>query len=70
MEDDVIGEDLNSYAIDLLDQGTKEDDLTKVRIGRILHLVAKAIQHGQVESLGRQVEWWARGNLGNGNAST
>ena len=47
----------------LLDKGTRENDVTKVRIGRILQIVTQAIQRDQVESLGRQVEWWARGNL-------
>ena len=63
MDENLICEDLNSYASILLDKGTRENDVTKVRIGRILQTLAQAIQRDQVESLGRQVEWWARGNL-------
>jgi hypothetical protein len=59
----IIGDDLASYASDLLQQGARDNNETKVRIGRILSVVAKAIQHDQVQSLARQVEWWARANV-------
>ena len=59
----MISDDLLTYAVGLLAEATDEEDKKKLRIGQILRLLAKAIEEDEVESLARQVEWWARGNV-------
>jgi hypothetical protein len=59
----VIARDLVRYAVDLLQQGTDEENDAKLQLGKILRIVASAVQEDQVESLARQISGWSKGNL-------
>lgn len=63
----MISDDLLTYAVGLLAEATDEENKKKLRIGQILRLLAKAIEEDEVESLARQVEWWAPGNVARGS---
>jgi hypothetical protein len=58
----VIAQDIRGYALDLLEQGTDEENDEKLQLGKILGIVARAVQEDQVESLVRHVSCWAKGN--------
>jgi hypothetical protein len=59
----LMGQDLVDYALDLLAQGTDEENSAKLHLGQILGIVARAVQEDKVQSFARQASWWANGNL-------
>ena len=58
-----IADDLLTYSLDLLNQGTDEDNGGKIHIGHVLRMLAAAIHEDHIEPLAQAVNQWGTQHL-------